>query len=85
MQAFRATGTFPNGRVIQVFTKDIVAADEVDARHRVYSFFGSRHGVNRRFVKIESVVKIDPTASKEASVISAFRDTHDFSAVTEEE
>ena len=85
MQAFRATGTFPNGRIVQAFTKDIVAADEVDARHRVYSFFGSRHGVNRRFVKIASVTQIEPTESKEAAVISAFRDTHDFSAVTEEE
>jgi ribosomal protein L20A (L18A) len=85
MQAFRATGTFPNGRVIQAFSKDIVAADEVDARHRIYSFFGSRHGVNRRFVKIDSVTQIEPTQSKEAAVISAFRDTHDFSAVSEEE
>ena len=85
MQAFRATGTFPNGRVVQTFTKDIVAADEVDARHRVYSFFGSRHGVNRRFVNIASVTQIEPTESKEAAVISAFRDTHDFSAVVDEE
>ena len=80
MQAFRATGTFPNGRVVQAFTKDVVAADEVDARHRVYSFFGSRHGTNRRFVKIESVTEIEPTQSTEAAVISAFRDTHDFSS-----
>ena len=85
MQAFRATGTFPNGRTVQPFTKDIVAADEVDARHRVYSFFGSRHGVNRRFVNIESVTQIEPTESKEPAVISAFRDTHDFSAVVDEE
>ncbi len=87
MQAYRATGTFPNGRIVQPFTKDVVAADEVDARHRVYSFFGSRHGVNRRFVNIESMAQIEPTQSSEASVISAFRDTHDFSAAaaTEEE
>jgi len=79
MQAFRATGTFPNGKNIQPFSKDLVAADEVDARHRVYSFFGSRHGVNRRFVKIASLEQIEPTTSKEPAVISAFRDTHDFS------
>ena len=88
MQAFRATGTFPNGRIVQPFSKDVVASDEVDARHRVYSFFGSRHGVNRRFVKIESVAQIEPTASSEPTVISAFRDTHDFTtvaAVAEEE
>ncbi len=81
MQVFRATGTFPNGRTVQPFTKDVVAADEVDARHRVYSFFGSRHGVNRRFVNIDTVDKIEPTASTEPAVISAFRDTHDFSTV----
>jgi len=86
MQAFRATGTFPNGRVVQAFTKDVVAADEVDARHRIYSFFGSRrHGTNRRFVKIESVTEIEPTQSTEAAVISAFRDTHDFSTAAAEE
>ena len=85
MHAFRATGTFPNGRIVQTFTKDIVAADEIDARHRIYSFFGSRHGVNRRFVNIESVAQIEPTESKAAAVISAFRDTHDFSTVAEEE
>jgi ribosomal protein L20A (L18A) len=81
MQAFRAIGTFPNGRVVQTFLKDVVASDEVDARHRVYSFFGSRHGVNRRFVKIESVAQIEPTESSEPAVISAFRDTHDFTTV----
>ena len=87
MHAFRATGTFPNGRIVQPFSKDVVAADEVDARHRIYSFFGSRHGVNRRFVNIENLSKIDPTDSTEPIVISAFRDTHDFSsaAATEEE
>ena len=85
MQAYRATGTFPNGRIVQPFTKDVVAADEVDARHRIYSFFGSRHGTNRRFVNIESLTKIEPTQSKEAAVISAFRDTHDFPTAEEEE
>jgi len=87
MQAFRATGTFPNGRIVQPFTKDVVATDDVDARHRIYSFFGSRHGVNRRFVNIENLSKIDPTDSTEPVVISAFRDTHDFSSTiaTEEE
>ena len=57
-----------------------MAADEIDARHRVYSFFGSRHGVNRRAVNIESVAQIEPTESTAAVVISAFRDTHDFAA-----
>ena len=54
--------------------------DEIDARHRIYSFFGSRHGVTRRSVTIESLAQIEPTESSEAAVISAFRDTHDFAA-----
>ena len=81
MQAFRAIGTFPNGRVTQPFLKDVVASDDVDARHRVYSFFGSHHGVNRRFINIESLNTIEPTESKDPHVISAFRETHDFTAV----
>ena len=85
MHAFRATGTFPNGRIVQKFTQDVVASDEIDARHRVYSFFGSRHGVNRRFVKIENVAQIEPTESTAPAVISAFRDTHDFSTTAAEE
>ncbi|HIH81596.1 MAG TPA: hypothetical protein HA309_04085, partial [Candidatus Thalassarchaeaceae archaeon] len=40
------------------------------------------HGVNRRFVNIETVDKIEPTSSTEPAVISAFRDTHDFSTAT---
>ena len=81
MQAFRATGTFPNGRNVQPFLKDVVATDDVDARHRIYSFFGSHHGVNRRFVNIETLETIEPTESKDVHVISAFRETHDFSTV----
>jgi len=75
MQAFRVTGTFPNGRRnVQPFTKDLVASDEVDARHRIYSFFGSRHGVRRRFINIETLESINPTDSSEPLVIAAFRE-----------
>ena len=81
MQAYRAIGTFPNGRIVQKFTQDVVAADEVDARHRVYSFFGSRHGVNSRLVNIASMPQIEPTESSAPAVISAFRATHAFSTV----
>lgn len=75
MQAFRVTGTFPNGRHnVQQFSKDLVASDEVDARHRIYSFFGSRHNVSRRFINIETLEGIDPSDSTEPVVIAAFRE-----------
>ena len=73
MQAYRVVGCFPNGRVIQPFTSDIVAENEDDARHRVLSSMGSRHRVKRRFIKIESISVIDPSDSAAAAVIAHFR------------
>jgi len=73
MKAYRATGSFPSGKRSQEFTLDFVAADEEDAWHRVYSNFGSRHGVPRRFVKIDSLVEIDPSASIAPVVVAPFR------------
>ena len=40
----------------------------------VYSNFGSRHGVKRRFVRIDGISEIDPSESREAKVIAHFRD-----------
>ena len=79
MKAYRAIGTFRNGRANQNYTLDVVAADEEEAKHQVYSNFGSRHGTSRRFINIDSLSAIDPTNSTEPRVIAHFRDTHDFS------
>lgn len=68
------TGSFPNGRTLQPFTQDVVASDEEDARHRVFSTLGSRHRASRRKIVVDSVKQIDPADSTEAKVISAFRD-----------
>ena len=73
MKAYRVVGKFPNGKVIQQFSQDVVANDEDEAQHRVESSFGSRHRVSRRAIKIASIEQIDPSASTAASVISAFR------------
>ncbi|MFQ3343640.1 MAG: 50S ribosomal protein L18Ae [Candidatus Poseidoniales archaeon] len=74
MKAYRAIGTFRNGKHDQAYTLDIVASDEEDARHRVYSNFGSRHAVPRRFVQIETLKTIDPSESTAAVVLAHFRD-----------
>ena len=79
MKVYRAIGTFRNGRANQNYTLDVVASDEEEARHLVYSNFGSRHGTSRRFINIDSLSEIDPTNSTEPRVIAHFRDTHDFS------
>jgi large subunit ribosomal protein LX len=74
MKAFRVEGTFPNGKVIQAFSMDVVSDDEQGARHQAYSVFGSRHRVKRRMLNITSVEVIDAAISQEPNVISAFRE-----------
>ena len=73
VKAFRAVGTFRSGVKNQPFTIDIVADDKDGAMEYIYSNFGSRHGVKRRFVVVSSVSEIDPAESTDPRVISAFR------------
>ena len=74
MKAYRATGTFRAGKKDQPYTIDLVAPDEEAATEQVYSNFGSRHRVKRRFVIIDSLSEINPSDSLEPKVISHFRD-----------
>ena len=73
VKAFRATGTFRSGSKNQPYTIDVVATDENGAMEYIYSNFGSKHRVPRRFVVISSIQEIDPSDSTEPRVISAFR------------
>ncbi len=74
MKAYRAKGTFRNGKHNQAYTLDIVASDDEDAEHRVYSNFGSRHATPRRFVIIDTLETINPDESTAAVVVAHFRD-----------
>ena len=85
MKAFRLTGNYPVRKNTQSFSIDLVAVDDVDARHRLYSSIGSRHRVQRRHISIDDVSEIDPTSSTAAVVVAHFRETHDFSSRMEEE
>ena len=73
MKAYRATGTFRSGQPDQPYSLDVVAESEEEATELVYSNFGSRHRVKRRFVIIDSLSEIDPSDSTEPRVISHFR------------
>lgn len=75
MDAYRIHGSVPMGREVQPFSMDVVAENNNDATHRVYSIIGSRHKVNRRKVNIKTCVKIDPRESKEPQVINHFRES----------
>ncbi len=81
MKAFRATGTFRSGKRDQPYTLDVVAEDEVEAKERIFSNFGSRHGTPRRFIVIDSLESINPSKSTAPVVVAHFRN----SAVSEEE
>ena len=74
VKAFRAVGTFRSGVKNQPFTIDVVADDEDGAMEYIYSNFGSRHGVKRRFVVASSMNEINPSESTDPRVISAFRE-----------
>ena len=54
--------------------QDVMADDEDGAMEYIYSNFGSRHGVKRRFVVVSSMGEIDPSESTDPRVISAFRE-----------
>ena len=73
-KAFRAVGTYRSGVKNQPFTMDVVAEDEDGAMEYIYSNFGSRHGVKRRFVIVSSMNEINPSESTDPRVISAFRE-----------
>ncbi|MFL2493762.1 MAG: 50S ribosomal protein L18Ae [Candidatus Thalassarchaeum sp.] len=81
MKAFRATGTFRAGKRDQPYILDLVAEDDSEAKERIFSNFGSRHGTSRRFVRIDSLEIINPSTSTAPVVVAHFRD----SAVSEEE
>ena len=74
MQAYRVKGTAPFGKHTQVFSQDVVAADNADAKHRVFSILGSRHKLNRNQINIESCKKISPDVSRDPLVIHHFRE-----------
>jgi len=58
MKAFRVSGSFQMGRNWQPFTKEVVSDDEKQARERLLSDFGSRHGVKRQQVEIKNITEL---------------------------
>ena len=74
MQAYRIDGVVRQGKTNQDFCIDLVAENEDQVREKIYSNFGSRHGVKRRYITINSITSIDPSESSAPVVVSHFRD-----------
>jgi len=85
MQAYRIKGTAPFGKLTQVFSQDVVASDDDDAKHRVLSILGSRHKLNRNQINIESCKKISPDTSSDPLVINHFREQNVVSGAADSE
>ncbi|MDR1721922.1 MAG: 50S ribosomal protein L18a [Methanobrevibacter sp.] len=57
---YRIKGKFIMGEESQVFTKELKAFDEKDIYERIYSEFGSKHGINRNQITLDEIKEISP-------------------------
>ena len=57
-QAYRIEGDFQMGRIRQHFVVEFPAASEDEAKDHTFADLGSRHGVSRRQIDIQSVTAI---------------------------
>jgi len=55
---FRIQGKFMMGNAFQPFTKELKAINEEDIHEKIYSEFGSKHGINRNKIVIEDIKEI---------------------------
>lgn len=56
---YRVHGRFTMGDETQVFTKELKSINENDVREKIYSEFGSKHGINRNQINIKDIKEIN--------------------------
>lgn len=61
---YRVKGNFVLGNEIQKFTKEFKGTSENDVKEKIYSHFGSKHGINHNQIMIDN---IDEISSDEVS------------------
>ena len=57
---YRVKGSLVLGDETQVFVKEYKATCEDEIKEKVYSLFGSKHGLNRKKIAIDSIEEIAP-------------------------
>ena len=57
MEHFIISGTFKAGHSWEHFTKNVTSHNESTAKDKVYSLIGSEHGLKRKLIRLESIVK----------------------------
>ena len=57
---YRVKGTFVMGDEFHKFVKEYKATSEADIEEKIYERFGSKHGINRNQISIDSIEEISP-------------------------
>ncbi|MGZ7043154.1 MAG: 50S ribosomal protein L18Ae [Methanobacterium sp.] len=65
---FRIQGKFMMGKSYKPFTKELKAIDEKDIHEKIYSDFGSKHGIKRTKIIIEKIKVISKDEVKDPIV-----------------
>ncbi|KZX16763.1 50S ribosomal protein LX [Methanobrevibacter cuticularis] len=55
---YRIRGKFAMADETKVFTKELKATNEENIYERIYSEFGSKHGINRNQINIDEIKEI---------------------------
>lgn len=55
---YRVKGKFVMGSEVQVFTKELKSFNEEQIYEKIYSLFGSKHGINRNQISINEIKEI---------------------------
>ena len=55
---YRVKGKFIMGSDVQVFTKELKSFNEEQIYEKIYSLFGSKHGINRNQISIDEIKEI---------------------------
>ena len=58
MANYIVEGKFKAGVQWEKFSREVESNSEKNAREKILSIFGSKHGVNRNLIKIESVKEV---------------------------
>ncbi|GAA5261910.1 50S ribosomal protein L18Ae [Methanocalculus sp.] len=56
---FEITGLMKIGDAWKPYTKVISAPNEAQAKERIYTLMGSKHRIERRLIKIESIKSVN--------------------------
>ncbi len=57
MKKFVIKGKFKAGTNWEIFTKNVESQNEKNATDKVFSVFGSKHGIKRSQIQIESIAE----------------------------